>query len=496
MYTIPAVLDRARTLFPDGTVGNGTEDQTYEQAYANSQALAGDLSERGIDAGTVVAVADWNTPEFFELLYAITGLEAVIYPVNLNLPPEQIGYTLQESDATVLLYADDFEELAGEFPGQTIHVDSLDRGEPVDLDVSPDTPAVTLFTSGTTGMPKPVRYTHEQYVQGALSIAHQLAEYDTPASLTADDALLPSIPMFHLGAWGAPLIAPYLGADLLMTGQFDPARVAELVEEGEATWSNMVPTMVRQVLGTEASIEGFKILTGGSTIQRDLVNRMRDRGIEFSNIYGGTDMLAASISIWTEHARANGGYEYLRRVTHPVPFAEFRLAHREGMDEDMGEIKFRAPWLPDGYYEMPEASEVAFVDGWFNTGDVGRRMPDGGLRILDRIDDTIKSGGEWIPSSILESIIVETPSVANAAVLGKPDEEWGERPVAAVTPAADEVDFDAVDAQLDAAVDAGEINEWWKPEEIIPLEDLPLTSTGKIQKETLRERLDLAESGS
>lgn len=144
-------------------------------------------------------------------------------------------------------------------------------------------------------------------------------------------------------------------------------------------------------------------------------------------------MLAASISIWSDEARDEGGYEYLRRVTHPVPFGEFQLVHREGMEDDMGEIQFRAPWLPDGYYNLPEETADAFVDGWFNTGDIGRRMPDGGIRILGRVDDIIKSGGEWIPSSILESIIVDTTTVANAAVLGKPDDEWGERPVAAVT---------------------------------------------------------------
>ncbi|MFW6021595.1 MAG: AMP-binding protein, partial [Guyparkeria sp.] len=180
-------------------------------------------------------------------------------------------------------------------------------------------------------MPKPVRYTHEEFVQGGLSIAHQLAEYDTPASLSGEDTLLPAIPMFHLLAWGSPIIAPYLGADLLMTGRFDPETVGSLIEDGTATWTNMVPTMMRQLLATGATLEGLKVLTGGSTIQRDLVTQMREHGIEFSTIYGGTDMLAASISIWTDYARENGAYDYLRRVTHPVPFGEFRLHHREGM---------------------------------------------------------------------------------------------------------------------------------------------------------------------
>ena len=494
MHTIPSVLDRARTLFHNSTVSDGASETTYEQAYENAQRLAGGLADRGVDAGTVVAVADWNTPKFFELLYAITGMEAIIYPVNLNLPPEQIGYTLEKSDSTHLIYSDDFEALAQQFPGETLHTDDLEESDPVTLDVEEDTPAVMLFTSGTTGKPKPVRYTHEQFIHGGVSIAHQLTEYDTPASLSGEDTLLPSIPMFHLLAWGSPVIAPYLGADLLMTGQYDPETVGSLVEDGEATWTNMVPTMARQLLETDHSLDGLKVLTGGSTIQRDLVSRFREHDIEFSTIYGGTDMLAASISIWSDEARNKGGYEYLRRGTHPGPFGKFQLVHREGMEDDMGEIQFRAPWLPDGYYKLPEKTADAFVDGWFNTGDIGRRMPDGGIRILDRVDDTIKSGGEWIPSSILESIIVDTTTVANAAVLGKPDDEWGERPVAAVTPVDDTFEKESVYDQLAEAVEKGQINDWWIPDEIFTLDELPLTSTGKIQKETLRERLDLKHS--
>lgn len=491
MQTIPAVLDRAQQLFPHGAVLNGTEKQTYPTIYKNAQRIAGELADLGIGSGTVVAVADWNTPDFFELLYAITGLGATIYPVNLNLPPEQIGYTLETSDATYLLYSDDFEKLAQQFPGRTIHIDDINHRQPVSLDVNQDTPAITLFTSGTTGKPKPVQYTHKMFVQGGLSIAHQLAEYNTPASLSGEDTLLPGIPMFHLLSWGSPIIAPYLGADIQMTGQYDPQKVGELIEKNAATWSNMVPTMVRQLLKTDFDLNAFKLLTGGSTIQQSLVDQMRSRGIEFSTIYGGTDMLAASISIWTDQAEERGGYDYLRQVTHPVPFGEFRLVQHEGMDEDMGEIEFRAPWLPDGYYNRPDESKEAFIDGWFRTGDIGRRMSDGGVQILDRIDDAIKSGGEWIPTSVLESIIVDTDPVANAAVMGKPDNEWGERPVAAVTTTNADLDVEQIHERLDHAVSEGSINDWWIPDEITIVEELPLTSTGKIKKDELSDQLDI-----
>jgi acyl-CoA synthetase (AMP-forming)/AMP-acid ligase II len=494
MYTLPAVLDRAQTLFPEGVVSDGNSERTYGEAYSNAERLAGALEAQGVEPGDVVAVADWNTPAFFELVYAITGMGAVVYPVNLNLPPEQIGYTLEKSESSWLLYSADFGELAENFPGPTVEIDDLSGGESLSLEVDQESDAVLLFTSGTTGMPKPVRYTHRKFVQGGLSIAHQLAEYDTPAALSAEDALYPGIPMFHLLSWGSTLIAPYLGADIVLAGQFDPDAAAAAVEDGDATWMNLVPTMVRQVLGTDRNLEGLKVLAGGSAIQSGLATQMRDRGVEFSTIYGGTDMLAAAISIWTDYARENGGYDHLRTVTHPVPFGEFRLAHREGMDEDMGEIEFRAPWLPEGYVGLPEESERAFVDGWFKTGDLGRRAPDGGIRILDRLDDTIKSGGEWIPTSVLESVIVEAPGVANAAVIGRPDEEWGERPVAAVTAAGEDLTVDAVETHLEEAASEGKINDWWIPEEISVVEEMPLTSTGKIQKDELRERFGIDDA--
>jgi len=487
MYTLPAVLDRGRTLFPDAGVSDGTDLVPYDEVYDHARRLAGTLADAGVEPGDVVAVADWNTPRFFELLYAVTGMGATVYPVNLNLPPADVGYTLEASDTSRLVYSDDFAAIGDAFPGPTHAVDDLALGEPASLEVDQEAHAVMLFTSGTTGRPKAVRYRHREFVQGALAIAHQLAEYDTPAAIAADDALYPGIPMFHLLSWGSVLIAPYLGADLVLAGRFDPERLAGALADGTATWTNLVPTMLRQVLATDADLSGGKVLAGGSAIPADLASAMADRGMGFTTIYGGTDMLAASVAIETDYARDHGGADYRRRVTHPVPFGEFRLERREGMAEDMGAIRFRAPWLPGEYYGDPEASEAAYVDGWFETGDLGRLHPDGGLEVLDRLGDAIKSGGEWIPTSVLESVIAEVPGVGAAAVVGRADDEWGERPVAAVTGTASD---EAIRAGLEAAVEAGRLNDWWLPDEIERLDELPLTSTGKVQKTALRERFE------
>ncbi|MFC7046006.1 AMP-binding protein [Halobacteriaceae archaeon GCM10025711] len=492
MQTIPDVLDRARTLFGDRVVSDGHADQTYAETYTNAERLAGTLADAGVEEGDVVAVADWNTPAFLELLYAATGMGAVVYPVNLNLPPEQIGYTLQKSDSRWLLYSEDFAGIADAFPGGTMAIADLDYGERRPLDATEDDLGVMLFTSGTTGQPKAIRYRHREMVQGALSIAHQLSEYDTPASLSGDNTIIPGIPMFHILSWGSSLIGPYLGEKLVLSGRFDPETMAGLFEREDEPWTNLVPTMVGQVLQTDADLGGLKLATGGSAIPRDLMDRLHDRGVEFSTIYGGTDMLAASISIRTDAAREEGA-DYLRRVTHPVPFGEFRLERHEGMEEDMGEIYFRAPWLPDGYYGDPEKTANTFVDGWFRTGDVGRRTRDGGVMVLDRLKDTIKSGGEWIPSSVLESVISEVPSVAQVAVLGTPDEEWGERPIAVVTAVeGSDVDADAIREYLEEQAAAGRINEWWIPDAFHAIDEMPLTSTGKIKKAELESEVDVS----
>ncbi len=345
-------------------------------------------------------------------------------------------------------------------------------------------------------MPKAVRYTHRQMVQGSLSMAHQMAEYSSPASLSGDDTLFPGIPMYHLLAWGTSVFAPYLGADLTFAGRFDPVQLARSIEADDATWTCLVPTMATQLLDTERDLFGSKLLVGGSVVTADLASRLRDAGIDFASIYGGTDMLAVGISIRTEHAREEG-CSHVRRVTHPTPYVTVRVDEKSGngVTDDatdsaaMGELLVRSPWLPDGYYDAPEGADEAYADGWFRTGDIGRRTEDGGIEVLDRITDAIKSGGEWIPSGVLESIVSEVDGVDAAAVLAKPDDEWGERPVAVVD--ADASVESELRRHLEVQVEVGRIEPWWVPEEVRFVDEFPLTSTGKIRKTELRDQVGL-----
>ncbi|KUJ94259.1 MAG: Medium-chain acyl-CoA ligase (AlkK-3) [Archaeoglobus fulgidus] len=492
VFTIPYLLERAAKLFPNKGVVGREGTKSYSEVRKRVLGLTAFFENIGI-RNEVVAVADWNTPEFFELIYAITAAGGILYPVNIRLPPDQIAYTLKKSESGLLIYSDDFSALAKVHEGESLHIkevaEKAEEAEP-EVNVKQDDMAVMLFTSGTTGLPKAVRYTHEKMIHGALSIAHQLAHHETPANLTPRDVIFPQIPIYHILAWGTVFIAPYMGLNLVMGGRFDPAEAVRLIKKEGVTWINAVPTMVNMLLETKEDLSGIKVLIGGSTITIDLARRMEKAGMKFSTIYGGTDMLAASIAIMTEEAKVKG-VDYIRQVTHPVPFAEFKIVPQEGMGGESGEIYFRAPWLPMEYYKDEEKTKEAYTeDGWFKTGDLGVEMPDGGVKILDRVKDAIKSGGEWIPSSILESVISEIEWVEYVAVLGKPDEKWGERPFAVIKPVdRSKASIEEVKEHLAKAVEEGRIAKWWIPEEIAIVDDMPLTSTGKINKLSLRKML-------
>jgi len=450
------------------------------------------LRSIGVDKGSVVAVADWNTVRFMELHYAVGRIGAVIYPVNIRLPPQQIKYTLDFAEVDYLFLSKDFSGLSKLSEAKIVSLDNYEN-EIMRFDAlegiysKPDDPYSILFTSGTTGLPKAIRYPHWKVLMGALSIAHQLSLYNTPAKLGSEDVMFPFIPMFHLWAWGSIFIAPYIGAKLVLD-RFEPARAVEIIKKEGVTWINAVPTMIDMLLAAGGKFSGLKVIIGGSPLTSGLAARIRDAGIKFSMIYGGTDMLATSISILTDHT----GLDDIREVTHPVPFVEIKIVGRDGSEVgvgELGEIWVRAPWLPERYYKDVERTKSAFTDdGWFITGDIGLLTEDGGIKVLDRVKDTIKSGGEWIPSSTLETLISEVQGVEMVAVLPKPDEKWGERPLAIIKGEVNKVD---VISYLERMVEQGVIAKWWIPDDIIYVDEMPLTSTGKINKLELRNRLNL-----
>ena len=509
-FTVLSVLRRASELFPEVEIRHGAHRQSYRETYERVVRLAAGLRAAGVAKGTVLGVADWNTPRFVELLYAAAATGSVIYPVNIRLPPEQIAHTIRAAGVEWLFLSSDFRSLA-KVLATPDHIVALEPDPAVrwqyeelltppaeggpDVAVRGTDPYSILFTSGTTGLPKAVRYTHEKVLHGALSIAYQLGLYPTPARLGADDVIFPFIPFYHLWAWGSVFHAPYLGARYVLGGRFDPAQARRTIAEEKVTWVNAVPTMVQMLLGEHpgAELKGLKALVGGMTIPSRLANAMHEAGVRFSTIYGGTDMLATSISILPSGFEVPDPADYLRSTTHAVPFVEVRIVRSDGSTAptgEMGELCLTAPWLPGEYYSDPEKTAASYVGGWFHTGDYGFLTAEGGIRVVDRVKDVIKSGGEWIPSSLVESILSEVPGVEAVAVLGAPDETWGERPVAAVQPRRGvTVSETEVAARLARAVEEGKIQRWWVPERISFVDELPLTSTAKVNKTALRRLL-------
>lgn len=487
----PAIypLVRASSLFPKREVVAPDGRVTYREMAERVERAAGFLESLGVSRGDVVAVLDLNTVRFMELAYAASLVNAVLFPVNFRLPPHVIAGLFRQVKPKVILYSGPFEKLARlAEESRRVPIDGyedlISGAKPIEGSPDPNAPYVVLTTSGTTGLPKIVVYQQYKMLMGALAIAHQLALHETPAKLSSSDTMLSLIPMFHILSWGSVFIAPYIGAKLVFVEKFDPKLVAARIREEGVTWMKGVPTMFYMLLETGGRFNGLKAIVGGSPVTSSLAKRMRGAGIRFSLIYGATDMLATSISIITDHTSE----EDAARITHPVPFAEVRVVDPEGRDlppGEIGEIIYRSPWMPDGYYMNPEKTREAFRDGWFYTGDIGYKTEDGGLVILDRVKDAIKSGGEWIPSSVLESIISEVPGVEMVAVIGVEDEKWGERPIAIIKGTARP---EEVREHLMKAVEEGRIAKWWVPDKLYYVEDMPLTSTGKIDKKILRSK--------
>ncbi len=362
---------------------------SYGEAYKRIISLANSLLSLGIRKGTVIGVADWNTLPMFELHYAAAMIGAIIYPVNVRLPPDQIAYTIKMADTEWLFYSGDFRALSTLVSkDRTIGLDpecntkycyndlvNTKATKEPEIEITGRDFYSILFTSGTTSLPKAVRYTHEKFVHGALAIAYQLSMYNTPASLHQGDVIMPFIPFYHIHSWGSFIHAPYLCDKYVLMGRFTPDKALKLIEAEGVTWVNAVPTMMYMLIDTAEKmgktnvLRGLKALVGGMPITSGLTKKMHELGISFSSIYGGTDMLATSISIAPKNYNSIDKFlDYIRLTTHPVPFVEVRIVDpatgKDVSPGQFGEVWLRAPWLPYEYYkDLKRPGRVMWVVG-------------------------------------------------------------------------------------------------------------------------------------
>jgi fatty-acyl-CoA synthase len=492
--------------------------------------LGSGLSQLGVEQGDVVAVLDWDSHRYLECYFAIPMLGAVLQTVNLSLSPEQLIFTINDAGPSVVLVNADFlplvERLADKLQTVRTFVLMHDGNEPPATRLSvaceyeemleasspyyqfPDfdenTRATTFHTTGTTGRPKGVYFSHRQLVLHTLAGLVEYGLQTTQGRFHRDDVYMPMTPMFHVHAWGCPYTATLSGVKQVYPGRYAPDVFLRLIAREGVTFTHCVPTILQMLLTAPGSqdvdLSKLKMVVGGAALPRSLARAALARGIDVFAGYGQSEscpMLSAA-HITTQQLTGDPEREVEYRVIAglPGPLVDLHVvdADMEDVPHDgrtPGEIVVRAPWLTMGYLNNPDASEQLWAGGYLHTGDVATWDATGAVRITDRLKDIIKSGGEWISSIQLEDIISEKKGVRRVAVIGVKDEKWGERPLALVVlegEFAGQIAADDLRAHVASYADRGIISRLAVPERITFVTDLPLTAVGKIDKKVLHEK--------
>ena len=502
---------------------------TYRDLRERISRLAGALTAQGVARGDVVGVLDWDSPRYLECYFAIPMLGATLQTVNIRLSPEQVLFTLNharpklllvnveflplveqlrdklESVEHIILISDDgtFPANAGKVAG---HYEELLAKASPDFefqDFDENTRATMFYTTGTTGVPKGVYFSHRQLVLHTLI---DLAGFGSPARqgrFHREDVYMPITPMFHVHGWGLPYAATAAGVKQVYPGRYQPDLLLNLIKTEGVTFSHCVPTILQMLLSApnsnDVDLSKLKIVIGGSALSKALAKAAMQRGIDIFAGYGMSESgPILTIAQLREHELTGNPEEEaeLRTKTGtPVPLVDLRVVDDAMRDvphdgKTSGEIVVRAPWLTMGYLGNPSASEKLWEGGYLHTGDIGTMTAHGVVQITDRMKDVIKTGGEWISSIELEDILMHMPGLKEAAIIGVADPKWGERPLAILvaTPAADGIDNGAVQAHVKVYADKGVISRFAIPDRILFVDSLDKTSVGKIDKKALRAK--------
>ena len=529
---IRALLERVRTWAPHETITYRHQDPlTYAQWLPRVGRLGHLLESLGVEPGERVGVLDWDSHRYLDHYFAVPMHGAALHTVNVRLTAEQIAWTIHHARDVVLFVHAEFLPLVQAMRDRLPHVrrvvlmsdTPVEGGLPpgVDaeyeaalaaaeersewLDFSEDTTATVFYTTGTTGEPKGVHFSHREIVLHTLTAGLQLSIFDEPFALRASDVYLPLTPMFHVHAWGLPYLATMLGMRQVYPGKYEPAVLLELLERHKATFSHCVPTILQMLLRHPASASvdwsRLKLVIGGAALTPAMVREAHQRGIR---IYGGYGMSETcpivAVSQIKPHEVGLDEDARLDRVTRtgfPLPLVQAAVLDPDGRtlppgSQHAGELVLRSPWLTHGYLDNPEATDALWRDGWLHTGDIAYRDNDGYLRITDRLKDVVKIGGEWISSLEIEACLARHPAVLEVAVVAVPDAKWGERPHAEIvlkpSEAANASPRD-LQKHLSAAIDAGSLHQRAILTQVVWAEALPRTSVGKIDKKTIRARL-------
>jgi fatty-acyl-CoA synthase len=506
-----------------------TKRFTYLQIWERINRLASTLQRLGVRPGDTVGVLDWDSNRFLEAFFAVPMMGAILQTVNVRLSPEQITYTIDHAGSTTLLVNDEFAGLIKDLRPHLTNVERLvvmsDRpapqteglpfvGEYESLlaaaepryafpEFDENTQATTFYTTGTTGLPKGVFYSHRQLMLHTLSELAFLALAGKQGRFSRDDVYMPITPMFHVHAWGFPWAATLAGVKQVYPGRYDPTLLLKLIKSEGVTFTHGVPTILQMLLGAAAAaktdLRGLKMVIGGSALPKALAKQALEAGVDIFAGYGmsetGPVICVSQIRTQDLDGSADGAVDLRVRAGITAPLVDLRI-----VDSDMnevphdgaasGEIVLRAPWLTQGYFNDSVASDHLWAGGYLHTSDVAAMTQEGYVQITDRIKDVIKTGGEWVSSLQIEDLITHHEGVKEAAVIGVKDEKWGERPMAVVVKDGSAEALTAADlkAHLKVFAEGGIISKFGIPDKILFVESLPRTSVGKIDKKKLREK--------
>lgn len=524
--SITSIAEFGERYFPNTEIVSVTADQplhryTYKDCFQRSRKLASVLTRAGLQRGDRVATIAWNDYRHMECYYGISCAGFVCHTINPRLFPEQLTYIINHSEDKLLfvdpmfvpLLENVIEQIAG--VGQFVvmtdaaHMPETNLANAVSYeafiaDGDPDfrypalderTASALCYTSGTTGNPKGVLYSHRS------TVLHAMAG-NTPSvmGLTAHDVVLPVVPMFHVNAWGVPYGAPICGAKLVFPGakMGDGEALHALMESEKVTMALGVPTVwlallqyMRQTNKTVSTLQ--RTLVGGAAVPAAIIQEFRDsHGVDVQQGWGMTETspLGTVNKLLPKHddIEPDDYIELRTKAGRAVFGVELKIVDEQNNEltwdgVQFGALKIRGSWICSGYFGI-ENSEAHDEDGWFDTGDVATIDTDGYMAITDRTKDVIKSGGEWISSIDLENAAVGHPGVAEAAVIGVNHPKWTERPllIAVKDPAA-EADKDSILAFL-----TDKVAKWWLPDDIVFVDEIPHSATGKIKKTELRKQ--------
>jgi acyl-CoA synthetase (AMP-forming)/AMP-acid ligase II len=514
--TLPTVMRRAETYFGGKEIvtrlaDGGFHRTTYRELMRRSRQLAVALDGLGLERGDRVATLCWNHYQHMECYFGVPCGGFVLHTLNLRLHPSDLAYIASHGGDRavvvdrmlvplldqfigetqiehVLVVEDSYEELLASASAEDWRDPELDENEA----------AAMCYTSGTTGRPKGVVYSHRSTVLHTFGV---MSGAPLNRSLGEADVFLPVVPMFHANAWGYPYLAAMLGAKIVYPGPLlDPHSLLEDFVQEQVTWTAGVPTIWMGILGVldaepgKYDLSHMKgMLVGGSAPPRSMIAAFRQRhGLDVCHGWGMTETSpVASVTDLPgdlRYADEETRLDYIALQGIPLPFVEVRARDIDGNGipwdgEAMGELEIRGPWIAASYYDTPEQVDRWTADGWFRTGDIVSIDERGFISIQDRVKDVIKSGGEWISSVALENALMGHPAIAEAAVIAVPDEKWTERPLAVVVLKPDQ---SATPEELREHL-AGSFAKFWLPDAFEFVDEIPKTAVGKFRKTALRE---------